>query len=201
MRPFIAALGLLLLAPLSALAAPPVSAGAYNDAMLIGYDPATGIVRGYFDMQRGEQPSFSCIFYLHGKLAGSRAAIETFFPPTPKDEVIKGELDLTDASHFQVRLASEHGGCGMVESFADANQPASFDLATARPWVSVAVVKAAKAYFYDSPGGQAHRKAYLVKGDGVGVRAARPGWIEVDYTGGDKMVSGWLRAADVYPLP
>jgi hypothetical protein len=201
MRVLFAAFALLFIAPPPALAAPPISAGAYNDAMLIGYDPATGIVRGYFDMQRGEQPSFSCIFYVHGKLVGSKAAIETFFPATPKDEVIKGDLDLTDASHFQIRLKDEHGGCAMVESFADASQPASFDLATARPWTSVAIVKASRAYFYDSPTSKTHRKGYLLKGDGVGVRVARPGWIAVDYTGGDKMVSGWLKAADVYPLP
>ena len=201
MRQLFAALSLVLAAPALASAAAPVTSGAYNDAMLFAYDAATGEVSGYFDMTRGDQPSFSCIFYLHGKLSGASAAIDTYFPETPKDDLIKGKLTLTDAKHFGIRLADEHGGCANVESFADASQPATFDLAAAHPWTAVAVVRSDKAYFYDAPGAAAHRKGYVVKGDEVGVRAAKAGWAQVDYVGGDAPVSGWLRSSDLYPTP
>ncbi|HXQ09839.1 MAG TPA: hypothetical protein VN805_02450 [Caulobacteraceae bacterium] len=201
MRQLFAAVSLVLAAPVLASAAPPVTSGAYNEAMLLAYDPATGAVSGYFDMTRGEAPSFSCIFYLHGKLSGASAAIDTYFPETPKDDLIKGKLVLSDATHFQVQLESEHGGCANVWSFADESQPATFDLATAHPWDAVAVVRSDKAYFYDAPGAAAHRRAYVVQGDGVGVRAARAGWVQVDYVGGDATVSGWLKASDLYPTP
>jgi hypothetical protein len=173
MRRLFAALSLVLAAP--ALAAAASTSGAYNDAMLLGYDPTTQEVSGYFDMTQGGPPSFSCIFYLHGKLAGSSAAIDTYFPQTPKDDLIKGKLVLSDAKHFQVQLATEHGGCGNLEPFADPSQPATFDLAAAHPWDAVAVVRSERAYFYDAPGAAAHRKAYVVEGDGVGVRAAKAG--------------------------
>ena len=199
MRQLIAALSLILAAPAAALAAAPVASGAYNDAMLLAYDAASGEISGYFDMTRGEQPSFSCIFYLKGKLAGRTAAIDTWFPAAPNEERIKGKLTLADAKHFTIRLASEHGGCANVESFADASQPASFDLAGAHPWTAVAVVRSAKAFFYDAPGAAAHLKAYVVQGDGVGVRAAKPGWVQVDYVGGDATISGWLKQSDLYP--
>lgn len=108
---------------------------------------------------------------------------------------------LADAGHFRVQLESEHGGCANVELFADPTQPATFDLAAAHPWDAVAVVRSDKAYFYDAPGAAAHRKAYVVQGDGVGVRAAKAGWVEVDYVGGAATVSGWLKSSDLYPTP
>jgi hypothetical protein len=183
----------------AAHAAPPIATGSYADAMLIGYDPASGTLSGYFDMQRGDPPMFSCIFYLTGKLSGSGATIRTYFPQTPKDELISGTLKLQNPKAFRVALKSEHGGCANVESFADKDQPADFQLDTAYPWTSVRVVKAAKAYFYPSPAAAAHGRAYIVQGDGVGVRAAQTGWLQVDYVGGDKPVSGWLKASDLYP--
>jgi hypothetical protein len=201
MRQLFVALSLVLAAPAFASAAAPAVSGAYDDAMLFAYNPATGEVSGYFDMTRGDQPSFSCIFYLHGKLAGRSAAIVTYFPETPKDDLIKGKLVLTDAKHFGVQLVSEHGGCGMVESFADPSQPANFELAAAHPWGAVGVVKSDKAYFYDAPGAAVHRKAYVVQGDGLGVRAAKAGWVQVDYVGGSATVSGWLKSSDLYPTP
>jgi hypothetical protein len=201
MRHLFAALSLVLAGPALAAAAAPVVSGSYDDAMLLAYNPASGEVSGYFDMTRGEQPSFSCIFYLHGKLSGASAAIETYFPATPKDDLIAGKLVLSDAKDFTVQLATDHGGCGMVESFSDPSQPATFDLSAAYPWEAVAVVKSDKAYFYDTPGAATHRKGYVVQGDGVGVRAAQTGWVQVDYVGGAATVSGWLKTSDLYPTP
>jgi hypothetical protein len=201
MRQLLAVLSLVLAAPALANAAAPVTSGAYNDAMLLAYDAATGEVSGYFDMTRAGPPVIACIFYLHGKLAGASAAIDTWYPAAPKDDLIKGKLVLTDAKHFTIRLASEHGGCGNLESFTDASEPATFDLAAAHPWTAVAVVASGKAFFYDAPGAAAHRKAYVVKGDGVGVRTARPGWVQVDYVGDSATVSGWLKRSDLYPTP
>ena len=199
MRRVFAALSLVLAAPASASAAAPVVSGDYDPGMLVAYDPASGQVSGYVDMTEDGTPSFACILYLKGKLVGANAAIETFFPDAPKD-VIKGKLTLSDAKHFKVVLVTEHGGCQNLNPFADPALPATFDLATAHPWTSIAVVKSAKAYFYDAAGAATHRKAYLVQGDGVGVRAAKPGWVQVDYTG-SSFASGWLKASDLYPKP
>ena len=200
MRKLLVVFGFAVAAPALALASAPVTSGAYNDAMLIAYNPATGQVSGYFDMTQDGPPAFACIFYLHGKLAGTSAAIATDFPAAPK-EVIKGKLTLSDPKHFTILLKPDPGGCGNLEPFDDPSMPASFDLASAHPWTQIVVVKSAKAYFYDAPGAAAHRKAYVVQGDGLGVRASRPGWVQVDYTGGDTPVSGWVKTTDLYPTP
>ena len=183
---------------MAARAGAPAS-GAYEDGLLLGYDPATHTVTGYFSMEQGLQPSFSCIFFLKGALAGSAAAITTYFPATPKDEVIMGQLLVDGPKAVTIRLPSEHGGCWNVWHFADKDQPASFTLDKATPWTAVAVARNDKAYFYDAPTSPTHRKAYVVKGVGLGVRATQPGWLQVDYIGGAKTISGWIRQSDVYP--
>jgi len=200
MRELLAALSLALAAPGLAVAAAPVVSGDYDGAMLLAYNPANGEVSGYVNMTEDGTPSFDCTFYLHGKLAGGTAAIDAYFADTPKD-VIKGKLVLSGPKHFRVVLATDPGGCQNLQPFNDPDVPATFDLADAHPWTSIAVVKSAKAYFYDSAGAAAHRKGYLVTDDGVGVRASKPGWVEVDYTGGNTTVSGWLKTSDLYSLP
>jgi len=199
MRGLILAAVLVGLAPgMAAKAAPAIASGVYDNTLLIGVDPANGAISGYFDMARGEQPSFSCIFYLKGRIAGAAAAVSTYFPEDPKGDLIKGTLSAPGVGKVRVSLPSEHGGCASVWQFADQTQPADFELQKAQPWIAVRVVSAAKAYFYPSPGAAAHGKAYIVKGDGVGVRAARPGWAQVDFVGETRTSSGWLREADLY---
>ena len=199
-----AGVGLTFLAAMASAVAPSVAAppaiasGAYDNALLLGVDPATGAVSGYFDMSRGEQPSFSCIFYLKGRLAGRSAAVDTYFPDDPKGDLIRGSLSAQAAGKVRLALPTEHGGCANVWAFADKTQPADFELqGVARPWIAVRVVKAAKAYFSPSPDAP-HGKAYLVKGDGVGVRAARPGWVQAEFVGETRTSSGWLPETDLY---
>lgn len=185
------------------LAAPPpahaqdIASGVY-DELLIGYDPATQVVSGYYSSETGGG-QYSCIFYLSGKLSGASAPISTYYPEDRLDEVIKGKLVVETHRKLQVRLPEEHGGCWNVMHFADAEQPAEFELASAYPWTSIAVVKSKRAYFFADPASAAHRKAYVVEGDGVGVRAKKPGWLNVDYVDPDgKAVSGWIKQSDVY---
>jgi hypothetical protein len=199
-RSLIAVAALALLAP-GSVGAAGLAAGAYEEALLIGYDPAAGVVSGYFDMTQGEAPSFSCIFYLKGKLVGREAKVDTYFPQDPGGDLIKGTLTLEAGGKLRLTLPQEHGGCGNVWHFADPDQPAEFDLAAAHPWTSVRVVKAAKAFFYPAAGAPAHGRAYIVQGDGVGVTAAKPGWVQADYVGGTKPIAGWLKVDDLYPGP
>jgi hypothetical protein len=167
----------------AAQAAPQIASGAYDNTLLVGVDPTTGVVTGYFDMNQGDtEPSFSCIFYFKGRLVGGSANIESYFPDDPKGDLIHGVLTAKGPAQVRLTLQTEHGGCGQVFHFADADQPADFVLPSAKPWTSVRVVQAAKAYFYPAPGA-AHGRAYLVKGDGVGDK---------------RTSSGWLRETDLY---
>jgi hypothetical protein len=199
-RRFLVTIAMALALPAAARAAGLVS-GAYEEALLVAYDPASGVVSGYFDMTQGEPPAFNCIFYLKGRLAGGAAKVDTYFPGDPAGDLIKGTLTLEAGGKLRLVLPREHGGCGNVWRFADPDQPAEFDLGAAHAWTSVRVVKSARAYFYPAPGAAAHGRAYLVQGDGVGVTSAQAGWVQADYVSGAKTRSGWLRAEDLYPGP
>lgn len=59
------------------------------------------------------------------------------------------------------------------------------------------VVKSDKAYFSSAPGA-AHGRAYIVKGDGVGVHAAQNGWVQADFVGDTHTASVWLKESDLY---
>jgi hypothetical protein len=172
-----------------------IASGDYGGEMLIAVDPASHIVRGYYQSSTGNG-RFNCIFYFSGKVNG---AIRSYFPDTP-EEVVMGTLSRESDGSLSVRLATEHGGCWNVQHFADKDQPAEFTLQTAYPWVAVAVIKSVRAHLYDSPANAVPRKSYVVKGDGVGIRARGPGWLQVDFLGGGKPVSGWIRSSDVYPM-
>lgn len=174
-----------------------IVSGDYGGALLIGFDPTTRIVSGYFQESTG-RGQFSCTFYLAGKLHDPDTPIRTWFPGRPAD-VITGALVRKAGGSFRLDLSEDHGGCWNVRHFADKDQPAEFDLETAHPWISIAVVKSARAWFFDAPDKAVHRKAYMVQGDGVGVRAIRGQWLLVDFAGGNKPASGWIRTSDVYP--
>src|SRR3974390_551574 len=161
--------------PAAAIAAPALQSGVYDNTLILAVEPG-GAVSGYFDMTQG--PQFSCIFYLRGRLAGNAASLDSYFPGEPKDDPIAGRLTASAGGKVRLTLKSEHGGCGNVWHFADADNPADFTLQSAQPWTAVRVVKAAKAYFSPAPGAP-HGRAYVVKGDGVGVRSVQNGWAQV----------------------
>jgi hypothetical protein len=172
-----------------------VQSGNY-DGLIVGFEPKSNIVSGYFKSETGKG-QFTCIFYLRGKFENNLAKIESYFPGIENDKIL-GQLSAPVRTHLLISLKKEHGGCWNVWHFAD-QTPADFDLIKAYPWKSVRVVRAAKAYFYDSPQTEHHRKAYLVTGDGVGIRSQKDGWLEVDYTSTEKPVSGWMKESDFFP--
>jgi hypothetical protein len=191
------ALGLALApAPLSA-AQPALASGVYDNTLLLAVD-ASGRVSGYFDMSQPGPPTISCIFYLKGRLVGASAKVDTYFPEDPKGDLIAGSLAGAGAGKARISLPKEHGGCANVWPFADKDNPAEFMLQKAEPWTSVRAVRAARAYFSPAPGA-AHGRAYLVKGDGVGVRTAQAGWVQADFVGETRNSSGWLKETDLYP--
>jgi hypothetical protein len=187
----------LALAPTASQAAPPaVASGVYDNTLLLAVD-AGGRVSGYFDMSQAGPPQIDCIAYLRGRLAGAGGTVSASEPGLPEARPINGRIERTGAGMVRISLPQEPDGCGNIWSFANKDNPADFTLQHAEPWTSVRVVKADRAYFSASPGA-AHGKAYVVKDDGVGVRAEQNGWVQADFVGEAHTSSGWLKESDLY---
>lgn len=196
-RAIVALAALLAVAPAAPRAAPAaIASGVYDNTLMLAVD-ASGRLSGYFDMSQPGPPEIDCIAYLRGKLAGSGGAVSSTEPGLPDERPINGRIASTGAGKVRISLPTEPDGCGNIWSFANQDNPADFTLQHAEPWTSVRVVKADKAYFSPKPGA-AHGRAYVVKDDGVGVRATQAGWVQADFVSDSSTTSGWLRESDLY---
>ncbi|CAN5434936.1 hypothetical protein BH10BDE1_BH10BDE1_05460 [soil metagenome] len=179
-----------------AMAANAPKSGEYDELML-ARNPSTSMISGYFRSETGGG-GFSCIFYFSGKLKSGAAEIESYFPETP-NETIAGLITVNSAESVAVKLKEEHGGCSNVQHFADADQPAKFSMSKVHAnWLEIRVVKSEQSNFFASPKGKKPLKAYLVKGNAVGVVENHPDWVKVDYPGTLKTTTGWIRRSDLY---
>jgi hypothetical protein len=185
------------IAPATFAAAPSIASGAYDNTLLLAV-AADGRVTGYFAMNQPGPPQIDCIAYFKGKLAGNGGTLTASVPGLPEAAPIGGRIASTGARAVRITLPEEPPGCGNIWSFANKDAPADFTLQRAEPWIAVRVVRAAKAYFSASPGAP-HGRAYVVKDDGVGVRAAQAGWVQADFVGEKHASSGWLKESDLYP--
>ena len=189
---------LLAIEPATSHAAPPaVASGVYDNTLILAVAP-DGRVGGYFYMIQAGPPEIFCSAYLRGRLIGNGGAITAYEPAAPEEGVINGRIASIGAGEVRISLASEPAGCGNIWSFANKDAPADFTLQRHEPWTSLRVVSAVKAYFSPSPGAP-HGRAYLVTGDGVGVRAEQNGWVQADFIGAKRTSSGWLKESDLWP--
>ena len=188
---------LLAVAPAASRAAPAaVASGVYDNTLIVAVGP-TGQLTAYFNMSQAGPPQIDCIAFFRGKLAGAGGTVTASVPGLAEAAPINGQIAKRGAGAVRITLPDEPPGCGNIWSFANKDDPADFTLQHAEPWTSVRVVRAAKAYFSPTPGA-AHGKAYLVAGDGVGVRAEQNGWAQADFVGEKRTSSGWLRESDLY---
>lgn len=206
LRRFLFSLSFLLF-PLALLAAGnnPATSGVYAE-LLVGVDPQTQTVTGYYQNGTGSNadhsgPQFSCVFYLVGKKTGESYAVQTWFPGDPKlKKLIGGELRWTAGEGknpaLLLKLKELPGGCGMVDPDLASPQGEQMLLDTPGQWREVRVVAAKRAHFFENPEAIAPRKSYVVQGDGLRVWEQRPGWVQADFEGKNK---GWVKEEDLYP--
>jgi hypothetical protein len=179
--------------------------GNYQELML-AIDPKSGTLTGYYENGTGwdpeiQGPRFSCIFYVYGKKVGDQYKIQTWFPGEKNPEVITGELRFlprekgTEFPTLLLRLDQEHGGCWNVNPDLAKPEGSQLSLQNAAPWIEVRVVQANRAHFFQKPD-IAPTKAYVVRGDGLGILEKKPGWVRAVYRG---KTTGWVKETDIFP--
>ncbi|MDU8501794.1 hypothetical protein RYB01_21775 [Pseudomonas syringae] len=146
-------------------------------------------VEGYYAEERGEDPPFSCAFYLKGNVeAGKDVAVSSW-----SDGAYPGTLkSSTDGVTLTIEQGQQHSGCLNVlmpdiATGLDLTQTAS------KQWISLVKVKSDKAWLQKTPNAKATRGAYIVKGDVVGVLAFKDGAAQVEFINADdRSFTGWI---------
>lgn len=188
-----------LLATAVASAAPLPASGEYGQLKLAFSD---GRVTWEFSETRmgngtEQAPQFSCAFALTGawKRGATDSPVLTWWPgEDPPDQRIHGRLTI-DGGSATLSLDEDPGGCDVTGDTFKAT-PFSEALRTRRAWLEVSEVRSSRAHFSATPGGAPHR-AYVTRGDIVGVKTRAGTFVRVEYVDGRRPVEGWLPSADL----
>lgn len=183
-----------------------IVSGEYEDLVLgVAKD---GILTGYFSQGTGDDgsgnPRFTCTFVMRGSSEdGGRYEVVTWHPAFP-DEVITGEVMLSESGgriSITLRLHGEHGGCWNVAPLLKEDEGVEFELTRQGEWESLRMISATRAYFYSSADARRRGRSYIVKNDPIRVIRSSGNWVEAMYVGtGGKVSRGWLQAKDLYPI-
>jgi hypothetical protein len=182
-------------------AAQTVSSGNYG-SLTLAYDSTTRLLTGHYANATGDDghggPMFTCDFYLKGRVAGNRFAINSWYPGSEADS-IGGIVEIVDPEFIKIRLRENPGGCDNVQQFS--GDPAEFTLQekNEEALIQVRYVQAMKTFFYRDKTEAAKLKSYLVAGDVVDVKQVDGAWVLCTYSG-KKITTGWLRVEDLNKL-
>ncbi|MES3153478.1 hypothetical protein [Sphingomonas faeni] len=177
----------------SAAAAAPVRSGFY-EGLVLAVSP-TGRVVGHFNMEQGEGVVKRCIFDFAGQMRGNQAIIHSAGSPR-----LTGRITATSADEISFSMAhvKDLPGCGLVlPPEAETAGGTELDLIKPGAWTDLATVKSARVAFKATPGGAGGR-AYMVKGDVVGILGRQGNQVKVVYPSErDTWAQGWVAAADL----
>jgi len=173
-----------------------LQAGVYEN-LLLAVSP-DGRFWGYYHEEQGEGVTKSCSFFLTGEHALAPSAIKTWVKQASPGEVHAGENALT----LIAPAATDYPGCGLVLPPQIAGEGLEYSLLKARPWIELRTAQADKVWFFSDAELQKKRKAYVVKGDVLGVVTVNGGALQVEYAHEGKTTAGWISAGDVIlPTP
>lgn len=142
--------------------------GTYESGLKLSLDNNTHIATGFFENYSGwdektKRPTFSCIFYLHGRIKGRISKIETYFPDDSSKDLITGTIEIIDSITVKIKLRKDHGGCWNIQKFTgEAVDAVEFRIENKANWVQIRYVRSGKAFFYKDGLTDQKLKSYLI---------------------------------------
>lgn len=167
--------------------APALHSGKY-EALMLAVTPEHQ-VEGFYAEERGEGTTFSCAFYLQGKVeAGKPSAVSTW-----SEEVYPGSVEASaDGVTLTVEKGQQHPGC-MNVLMPDIATGLDLTQTASKKWIGLVTVLADKAFLQKTPQASAGKRPYIVKNDVVGVLAYKNGWAQVEFINDqDRSFTGWI---------
>lgn len=189
-----AALGAALLPLLTLAQGGKPSAGIY-EGLMVAVSPQ-GAITGHYVEEQGEGVVKRCAFSFSGQLSlDGEAAINSW-----STVQLPGRLQFDkDGVTLTLPEGRQHAGCGLV-LLPQVATGLALDRVAPANWTELRAITVDKAPFFDAPKNAKPRRAYVVKGDVVGVLAEKDGWVQVEYPVKGKRVAGWLQPATTQVL-
>jgi len=164
------------------------------EGLMLAVD-AGGAITGYFQEDQGEGVTKRCSFFLAGQAGAGRTPVVTW-----RTEVFPGSLQAEPgAVRLQIEKGREHPGCAAV-LLPQIASGLSLDRVAEARWTALRRIVAARSHFYSEPPRAKELRAFVVKGDVVGVLVESGDWLQVEYRGPKATVTGWIPAKDAAKL-
>lgn len=184
----------LLMAVFSSYAAT-LQSGVY-EGLLLAVSP-TGKITGYYSESAEDSVKRTCTFFLAGPVSAQQPDAITSW----SSSVLAGHIT---ANNTGVTLAipdgQNHAGC-MNVLMPEIATGLELETTQQTHWQTLMQVSSPRTYLSSTPDAATRRKAWIVKGDVVGVIQTQGGWTEVEYpVNSGKMTHGWVNSNDVQPL-
>ena len=171
--------------------------GEYEFQLKLAFNSSTKKITGYYEDSTGENPTFSCVFYIEGTVAENKFKIETYFPNDKSGDLIEGTIEIVNSKSIKIKLPEEHGGCWNVEHFAD--KPVDFELKEQTNWIQISYIVKEKSYFFKEKNEAKRMKSYLIKNNFVCIEKIEGEWAYCTYFG-HRITKGWIKVSDLNQL-
>jgi hypothetical protein len=180
------------------LAAAPAAAatsGIYEQVLLAA-GPDGGL-RGQFVNINGQSATEKCQIFFAAPAAGPATVWSPGVAPSTGALAVTG-----DNVTLTVPTYRAFPGCGMAGDPTLATGE-EFSLTRATGWIALDQVSARRAYLHAAPADRKMPRAYVVKGDVLGLLGTANGWLHVEYIpplDTAKSIKGWIAPGEAAPL-
>lgn len=171
------------------------------DELIVGFDVESKALTGVFkltDYQANGKEN-TCKFYIVGTLEAENKPFTVNLYSLDYQLLGYGEMRYSPKSvSYHLSLEKNIGQCNQImRGFV--GEGFEFYQKYGMDWKAVRLVKSPKAYFYSLPKETSKGKAYIIKGDWVGITKMQYNWIYADYITPNtkKFTKVWIKKSDL----
>ncbi|EOV9675318.1 hypothetical protein ACN5L5_003922 [Cronobacter turicensis] len=175
--------------------ATPLQSGVY-EGLQLAVSPG-GKIAGYYSESAEDSVKRTCTFFLAGEVSAQQPDTITSW----SSSVLAGHIAVNNSGvTLTIPDGQSHAGC-MNVLMPEIATGLELETTQKTRWQTLMQVTSSRAYLSATPDIATRRKAWIVKGDVVGVIQTQGNWKEIEYVGDRrKTTHGWVNSNDVQPL-
>lgn len=166
------------------------------EGLLLAVSP-TGNITGYYSESAEDSVKRTCTFFLTGHVSGQQpVTITSWSSAVRPGHIAANSTGVT----LTIPDGQNHAGC-MSVMMPEIATGLELETTQQTDWQTLMQVSSPRAYLSTTPDVATRRKAWIVKGDVVGVIQKQAGWTKVEFiTGSGKRTLGWVSSAELQPF-